>query len=144
MAAYLERRLVGYRWYDTVGRPPLFAFGHGLGYADVTISAARLLDPFTVEVELTNASGRDGVAVAQVYAHRDGHDGAGDEPDQRLVGFTKLAVPAEASITTVIELDPRTYQTWDVGTHAWIEVPGAHELRVGTSSRDIAQRLVLG
>ena len=144
VAAYLERRLVGYRWYDTVGRPPLFAFGHGLGYADVTISAARLLDPFTVEVELTNASVRDGVAVAQVYAHRDGHDGAGDEPDQRLVGFTKLAVPAEATITTLIELDPRTYQAWHVGTHAWTEVPGAHELRVGTSSRDIAQRLVLG
>ena len=122
----------------------MFAFGHGLGYADVTISAARVLDPFTVEVELTNASGRDGVAVAQVYAHRDGHDGAGDEPDQRLVGFTKRAVPAEASITAVIELDPRTYQTWDVGTHAWIDVPGAHELRVGTSSREIAQRLPLG
>ncbi len=144
VAAYLERRLVGYRWYDTVGRPPLFEFGHGLGYADVTISAARLLDPFTVEVELTNASVRDGVAVAQVYVHRDGHDGAGDDPDQRLVGFTKLAVPAEATMTTLIELDPRTYQAWHVGIHAWTEVPGAHELRVGTSSRDIAQRLVLG
>ena len=144
VAAYLERRLVGYRWYDTVGRPPLFEFGHGLGYADVTISAARLLDPFTVEVELTNASVRDGVAVAQVYVHRDGHDGAGDEPEQRLVGFTKLAVPAEATITTLIELDPRTYQAWHVGIHAWTEVPGAHELRVGTSSRDISQRLVLG
>ena len=37
VAPYLERRLVGYRWYDTVGREPLFAFGHGLGYADVAI-----------------------------------------------------------------------------------------------------------
>ena len=75
---------------------------------------------------------------------RDGHDGAGDEPDQRLVGFTKRAVPAEASITSLIELDPRTYQAWHVGIHAWIGVPGAHELRVGTSSRDISQRFVLG
>ena len=40
VAAYRERRLVGYRWYDTVGREPLFAFGHGLGYADVTITAS--------------------------------------------------------------------------------------------------------
>jgi beta-glucosidase len=122
----------------------LFAFGHGLGYADVTISAARVLDPFTVEVELTNDSSRDGVAVAQVYAHRDGHDGAGDEPVQRLVGFAKRHVPAAASITTLIALDPRAYQTWDVDAHGWIDVPGAHELRVGTSSRDIAQRLTLG
>ena len=40
-APYLERRLVGYRWYDTVGREPLFEFGHGLGYADVSIASAR-------------------------------------------------------------------------------------------------------
>ena len=142
VAQYLERRLIGYRWYDTVGREPLFAFGHGLGYADVTITAARVLDPFTVEVELTNGSARDGVGVVQVYAHREQHDGAGDDPDQRLAGFAKLHVPGEGSTTIVIELDPRTYQTWDVGTHAWIEVPGAYELRVGTSSRDIAERLV--
>jgi beta-glucosidase len=143
VAAYRERRLVGYRWYDTVGREPLFAFGHGLGYADVTITAARALDPFTVEVDLSNASAREGVAVVQVYAHRDAHDGARDDPDQRLAGFAKLAVPVEGSTTIVIELDPRTYQIWDVGTHAWVEVPGAHELRVGTSSRAVAERLVL-
>ena len=141
VAAYRERRLVGYRWYDTVGREPLFAFGHGLGYADVTITGARALDPFTVEVDLANASARDGVGVVQVYAHRRAHDGSGDEPDQRLAGFTKVGVPAGGSTTTLIELDPRTYQTWDVGTHAWIEVPGAYDLRVGTSSRDIAERL---
>ena len=33
VANYLEGRLIGYRWYDTVGRPPLFPFGFGLGYA---------------------------------------------------------------------------------------------------------------
>jgi beta-glucosidase len=141
VAPYRERRLIGYRWYDTVGREPLFAFGHGLGYAEVTITAARLVDPFTVEVDLDNASTRDGVGVAQVYAHREERDDARDEPDQRLVGFAKRAVPAGGSITARIGLDPRTYQTWDAGTHTWIEVSGPHELRVGTSSRAIAKRL---
>ena len=126
-----------------MGRRPLFPFGFGLGYADVSITAARTLDPFTVEADLTNASARDGVGVIQVYVHSEGRDGAPDEPDQRLVGFSRHAVPAGGSSTTVIELDPRTYQTWDVGTHAWIEVPGAHELRVGTSSRVVAERLIL-
>ena len=143
VAPYLERRLVGYRWYDTVGREPLFAFGHGLGYADVSITSARVLDPFTVEVDLTNTSARAGVGVVQIYAHRDGHDGAGDDADQRLSGFAKLDVPPEGSTTTVIALDPRTYQAWDVSTHAWMEVPGVHELRVGTSSREVAERLVV-
>ena len=141
VADYRERRLVGYRWYDTVGREPMFPFGYGLGYADVAITAARPIDPFCVEVDASNPSTRDGVGVVQVYAHRSAHDGSGDEPDQRLAGFAKVGVPAGGSTTTRIELDPRTYQTWDVGTHAWIEVPGAYELRVGTSSRDIAERL---
>ena len=141
VAEYLERRLVGYRWYDTVGRPPLFAFGHGLGYADLAISAARPLDPFTVEVDVRNASARDGVAVAQVYVHRAGHDGAGDEPEQRLVGFARCEAPAGVTTTVHVELDPRTYQAWDVDAHAWVDVPDTYELRVGTSSRDIAQRL---
>jgi beta-glucosidase len=142
VAAYRERRLVGYRWYDTVGREPMFAFGHGLGYANVVITGARPIDPFSVEVDLSNTSTRDGVGVVQVYARRGAHDGSGDEPDQRLAGFTKVGVPVGGSTTIRIELDPRTYQTWDVETHAWVEVPGAYELRVGTSSRDVAERLV--
>jgi beta-glucosidase len=140
-APYLERRLMGYRWYDTVGREPLFAFGHGLGYADVSIEAARITDPFTVDVELANASDRDGVAVVQVYVHRALHDGAGDEPAQRLVGFAKVDVASNGSATATIALDPRAYMTWDVDSHAWVDITGEFELRVGTSSRRIAARL---
>ncbi len=73
VANYLEGRLIGYRWYDTVGRPPLFPFGFGLGYADVAITSARLAggapsQPSAVEVDLSNESDRDGVQVVQVYA----------------------------------------------------------------------------
>ena len=124
------------------GIEPLFPFGFGLGYTDVSITAARALDPFTVEVDLSNASAHEGVAVVQVYAHRDAHEGARDDPDQRLAGFVKTAVPVEGSTTIVIELDRRTYQTWDVGTHEWIEVPGIYELRVGLSSHAITERLL--
>ena len=56
VANYLEGRLIGYRWYDTVGREPLFPFGFGLGYADVAITAARLggdaSQPSSIEVDL--------------------------------------------------------------------------------------------
>ena len=143
VATYRERRLVGYRWYDTVGREPLFAFGHGLGYADVAITAARAARSRSPSRSISPTP-----APATVWPScrstptASAHDGARDEPDQRLVGFAKLAVPAEGSTTIVIELDPRTYQTWDVGTHEWIEVPGGYELRVGISSRDIAERLL--
>ena len=70
VANYLEGRLIGYRWYDTVGRPPLFPFGFGLGYADVDITAAAAAArrARTVDVDLVNESDRDGVQVVQVYA----------------------------------------------------------------------------
>jgi beta-glucosidase len=145
VANYLEGRLIGYRWYDTVGRQPMFPFGFGLGYADVTITAARVTadsQPATVDVDLANQSDRPGVQVVQIYAGHTGvHERRGDEPAQQLVGFAKVAVPAHGTSTVAVTLDPRTGHTWSVGDHAWVRAEGPFELRVGTSSRDIAVRI---
>ena len=146
VASYLEGRLIGYRWYDTIGRHPLFPFGFGLGYADVTIAAARIgansMQPSSVDVDVVNGSGRDGVQVVQIYA---GHTGVterrGDEPAQQLVGFAKVGVPAQGTTTVTVQLDPRAMHTWSVSEHAWERAEGPFELRVGTSSRDIAVRI---
>ena len=146
VASYLEGRLIGYRWYDTLGRQPLFPFGFGLGYADVTIAAAHIgvdsAQPASVDVDLANQSDRDGVQVVQVYA---GHTGVserrGDEPAQQLVGFAKVGVPAHGTTTVSVQLDPRAMHTWSVSDHAWVRAEGPFELRVGTSSRDIAVKI---
>jgi beta-glucosidase len=141
-AQYLEGRLMGYRWYDTVGREPLFAFGHGLGYAQITISAASIVDAHTVDVTLDNTSGRDGVEVVQVYAHRPNRAGlAQDEPAQRLVGFARVEVGAHGTAEAVVHLDPAAYLTWSIEEHAWVPGAGSVELRVGRSSRDVAHVL---
>lgn len=142
VAKYLEGRLVGYRWYDTVGREPLFPFGFGLGYADVVIRSARAVNPYELEVDLHNASSRDGVQVVQVYAHEVDRAGlAPDEPEQRLVGFAKVNVGAGDVVNASVRLDPRAYRTWDVDARSWTMWKGEIELRVATSSRDVATRL---
>lgn len=150
VANYLEGRLIGYRWYDTVGRPPLFPFGFGLGYADVTVTAARASgdaeQPESVDVYLSNESDRDGVQVVQVYAGRDQIDNdvaerRGDQPAQQLIGFAKAGVPAHGTATVTVQLDPRAMHTWSVEDHDWVRAEGHFELRVGTSSRDIAVHL---
>ena len=143
-AKYLEGRLIGYRWYDTIGREPLFPFGFGLGYANVTVESARVIDAHAVEAVVHNPSSRDGVQVVQVYAHRVDREGlANDEPDQRLVGFARVEVPAGESVKTRIDLDVDAYRTWDLQMSGWTQWSGPVELRVGTSSRHVAARLAL-
>jgi len=138
VAQYREGRLMGYRWYDTVGREPLFPFGHGLGYACASIDEIAASSAYEVTCRVSNVGSRDAVEVVQVYAHeleRDSLDR--DEAEQRLVGFAKVRVPAGASRDVVIALDPHAYRTWDTEAGAWRQRTGRHELRVGRSSRAI-------
>jgi beta-glucosidase len=135
-AKYLEGRLIGYRWFDTVGREPLFPFGFGLGYANIEISDAAASGTHAVATTVTNSSPRDGVQVVQVYAHLMNRDGlASDEPDQRLVGFARVLVPAHSSVNALVQLDADAYRAWNVESCSWTQWSGEVQLRVGTSSR---------
>ena len=80
----------------------------------------------------------------QVYAGRAGDaERRGDEPAQQLVGFAKARVSAHGTATVTVQFDPRAMHTWSVADHDWVRAEGPFELRVGTSSRDIAVRLTL-
>jgi beta-glucosidase len=142
VAEYREGRLVGHRWYDTVGREPLFPFGFGLGYADIAVTTAALAPEDgaggarAVDVLLANRAGRDGTQVVQVYVAPTSPV-SGDEPALRLVGFTKVTVPAGSTVPARVVCDPRATSTWDVARHAWVEATGPFELRIGTSSRQL-------
>lgn len=143
-ARYLEGRLIGYRWYDKVGRDPLFPFGFGLGYAKVDVTSASLVDRHTVEATVTNMSSRDGVQVVQVYAHRVDREGLpSDEPVNILAGYERVEVAAGATVTVRVPLNRDTYRTWDPVNSTWTTWQGPVELRVGTSSRDLAHTLSL-
>ena len=142
VAKYLEGRLIGYRWYDTIGREPQFPFGFGLGYADVKVTDAASSGTHMVTTTLQNTSQRDGVQVVQVYAHLVNRDGlSNDEPFQRLVGWSRVVVPAGASVNAVVKLDRDAYRTWDVEAGTWAQWTGDVELRVGTSSRHMTHFL---
>lgn len=133
---YLEGRLIGYRHYDTIGREPLFPFGHGLSYAHISIDKASASDA-VVRATVTNTGDRPGVEVIQVYAHDPVGTGAPDDAVQRLVGFAKVQLAPGESRSLEVALDPRWAMHWDVATHSWATRPGERELRVGRSSRRI-------
>ena len=77
-----------------------------------------------------------------MYAARTGAgERRGDEPVQQLVGFAKIAVPAGGTSSVTVPIDPRAMHTWSVAEHDWVRAEGPFELRIGTSSADIAVRL---
>lgn len=142
VANYAEGRLIGYRWYDTVGREPLFPFGFGLGYSDITIDDAAASGNDRVNVTVTNHSTRDGSQVVQVYGHRiDRSALPPDEPDQVLIGWERVQVPAGGSVNASIMIDESSRRSWDLTAGRWESWTGGVELRVGTSSRHLTHRL---
>ena len=137
---YREGVYVGYRFYDSVGKEPLFPFGFGLGYTtfdvqtrQVSLDGARV----SIDVDVTNTGGYPGKETIQVYASVPA--GRLDQPLQALAGFTKtdeIAPGATAWIT--VDVDLTDLASYDEASHATILEGGRYLLRAGTSSRQLS------
>jgi beta-glucosidase len=134
---YSEGLKVGYRWYESQGIDPLFAFGHGLSYttfrySQLQVSASR--GDVKIRFRLTNTGRRAGAEVAQAYATLPASTG---EPSKRLVGFERVALAPGQSRTVDLTLsradlsELRLLQYWD---GSWKTAPGSYGLEVGGSS----------
>ncbi len=117
---------------------PRFPFGHGLGYtswdylgADVALAA----DGIRVRVRLKNAGARYGTETIQVYASRP--DSVVERPVRWLAGFAKAGADPGAEPIVEIPLPFRRLAYWDTATRAWTVEPGAYQLAVGSSSRNL-------
>ena len=99
---YRESLIVGYRFFETVDKPVLFPFGHGLSYTtfayeDLRLSHSTLTDQETLTVRLTvrNTGARAGKEVVQVYINPESPTAF--RPKMELKGFEKVALqPGEA------------------------------------------------
>jgi len=137
---------VGYKWYDTQGKTPLFPFGFGLSYTTFSINNPQLTATttgnvgFQVTFDIQNTGTRDGAEVAQVYLQLP----ASTHEAKRLVGWQKVTVPAGQSQTGVsVQVDandsshPLAY--WDTNTSAWTVASGTYTVYLGNSSRNLVQ-----
>ncbi|WP_232680930.1 glycoside hydrolase family 3 C-terminal domain-containing protein [Nocardioides sp. R-C-SC26] len=141
---YGERLYVGYRGYDATDRDVAHAFGSGLayttfGYTDLEVT---LPDPgtaaATVSCTVTNTGDRAGSDVVQVYLGEVAP--RLDRPVRELVGFAKVRLQPGASQRVSVELGHRDFAFYDVAQGQWIVDPGAFEIAVGPSSRDLPLR----
>jgi len=131
---YTEGAEVGYRWFVKQGHTPMFAFGHGLSYAnfehrDLTVAGG---DTVTASFTVINTGDRRGADIPQLYL-----TGAPGQRRMRLLGFERVDLePAESRLVT-IEADPRLLARYDGAAGSWRIAAGSYAVAVGASAVDL-------
>jgi beta-glucosidase len=139
---YTEGIFVGYRGYDEKDVEPEFCFGHGLSYTEFKygkpqVSPAQIATNglATVTLEVQNTGARAGDEVVQLYVHD--VKSSVPQPPKELKGFVRVNLQAGETKTVTLTLPAEQLAYWDVKTHAFVVEPGAYQLWVGSSSRDV-------
>jgi beta-glucosidase len=137
---YGDKLMVGYRYWTTTGRHPLFPFGYGLSYTSFKFSrleapaAAASGSAVSVSFDVTNTGSVAGIEVAQLYVSDP--SAQVDRPERELKGFAKVRLAPGETQHVTLNLDARAFSYWDLPAHKWIIDPGKFILRVGDSSEN--------
>jgi len=135
---YREGIYVGYRYFDTVGKTPLFPFGYGMSFTTFQVSGVQAGvsgTQVTVQATVKNTGSQTGKEVLQLYVSVP--SGRLDQPYQTLAAFVKtgeLAPGGEEEMTLAFPLE--WIASFDESTACTVLEAGDYILRLGTSSRD--------
>ena len=137
---YDDGLMVGYRYWTTMGKHPLFAFGFGLSYTTFSFSklqvAATAASGSTIPVsfDVTNTGSVAGAEVAQLYVSDP--SARTNRPERELKGFEKVRLAPGETKHVTLNLDARAFSYWDLAAHKWTIDPGKFVVRVGDSSEN--------
>ena len=123
---------VGYKWYESERKEPLFPFGFGLSYTTYAYSNLKTDNAQrTVSFAVKNTGKRAGSEIAQVYATLPEATG---EPFKRLVGWQRIELAPGESKTVTVALDSRVLSIFDEQNNVWSLLPGTYKIVAGPSS----------
>jgi len=137
---YDDGLMVGYRYWTSTGKHPLFPFGFGLSYT--TFGFSKLTVPATaasgatvpVSFDVTNTGAMAGAEVAQLYVSDP--SAKAKRPERELKGFEKVRLARGETRHVTLKLDARAFSYWDASAHKWTIDPGKFVVRVGDSSEN--------
>jgi beta-glucosidase len=140
--AYTEGIYVGYRGFDQRNVEPLFPFGHGLSYTKfdyigLKITPAKVAagQPVQVTMQVRNSGSRGGAEIVQLYVHD--VKSSVDRPLKELKGFRRVMLNPGEARTVSFTLDRSALSFYSTKKDEWVAEPGAFEVWIGASSRDI-------
>jgi beta-glucosidase len=145
---YAEGVYVGYRYFDTFGITPAYAFGYGLSYTSFDIKTLSVIADYnkvTVKVKVTNTGNTySGKEVVQVYFSAPA--GTIEKPYQELAAFAKTDILApKQSQELTISYNTTEMSSYSAANACYLMEDGDYILRVGNSSRNthVAQVLTV-
>jgi beta-glucosidase len=137
---YGDGLLVGYRYWTTKGKRPLFPFGFGLSYTTFSFSNLQLPkeaksgSTVTVSFDVTNTGHAAGAEVAELYVSDP--SAKSFRPECELKGFEKVRLGVGKTKRVILRLDARAFSYWSESSHQWTIDPGKFVIRVGDSSEN--------
>ena len=133
---YREGQYIGYRFYDTVDKKPLFPFGFGLSYSKFKYSDIQIEtkdNSIKIKLTISNESDVSGKEVIQVYVGK--KSAKIYRPKKELKAFKKVEVSANMSEKVEINIDFNDLKIFN--DNVWKLEAGQYEIHVGNSSRNI-------
>lgn len=117
---------------DRDGHDAQFPFGWGLGWGAARVIAARISNSGTIVASVENSS--ENATSTVVFVHAGVEASRWERPSRRLVGFARVAVPANGAVDVEIELD---WSMLDIRLDGdWFTEAGSHVLDVGRHAHD--------
>lgn len=137
---YEEGIYVGYRYFDSFGRPVSYPFGYGLSYTEFAYSNPKIRvenGVCKVSVHVKNTGRYAGKEVVQLYVSAP-EAAKRDKPEKELKAFAKTRElkPGEES-TVTMEVNAADLASFDERLSAWVTEEGTYKFMLASSSRDI-------
>jgi len=126
------------RTYRYFTGQPLYAFGHGLSYTKFSYANLRVTpaanSTLSVTVDVTNAGGRDGDEVVQLYATP-----PAAREREALCGFSRVHLARGETKTVAITVPASALRRWSADKKDYAIPAGEWTVRAGASSADLRQ-----
>lgn len=130
-----EGARVGYKWFDSENKQPLFPFGYGLSYSTFRYSQLKVdAEAKTATFALENTSKVAGTEIAQVYVELPSASG---EHFRRLAGWQRVTLAAGEKKTVSVSLERLALASFDEKADDWKWLPGRYTVYAGGSSREL-------
>ena len=137
---YEEDIYVGYRYFDSFGKPVAYPFGFGLsyttfGYENLSVSEAN--GTYTIKVDVKNTGDKAGRNVVELFVAAPNSKKM-NKPEKELRNYakTKLLKPCETE-TVTMKVTTEDLASFNEKTSAWKTDAGVYTFMICSSANDV-------